>query len=100
MRSMLGYTEVVAWSYGEKYTNPLIFIRSQLEIQEHRCLDGLTKKINSLADIKGLKMRIPGIGGEVLKEAGGIPVTPLPGGELFTALQTGVIDATEWVGRI
>ena len=42
-------------------------------------------------------MRIPGIGGEVFKRAGGIPVT-LPGGELFTALQTGVIDATEWVG--
>ena len=55
------------------------------------------KEINSLEDIKGLKMRIPGIGGEVLKEAGGIPVT-LPGGELFTALQTGIIDATEWVG--
>ena len=55
------------------------------------------KEINSLDDIKGLKMRIPGIGGEVLKRAGGIPVT-LPGGELFTALQTGVIDATEWVG--
>ena len=45
------------------------------------------KEINSLEDVKGLKMRIPGIGGEVLKEAGGIPVT-LPGGELFTALQT------------
>jgi len=55
------------------------------------------KEINSLEDIKGLKMRIPGIGGEVLKEAGGIPVT-LPGGELFTALQTGVIDGTERVG--
>ena len=55
------------------------------------------KEINSLEDIKGLKMRIPGIGGEVLKRAGGIPVT-LPGGGLFTALQTGVIDATEWVG--
>ena len=55
------------------------------------------KEINSLDDIKGLKMRIPGIGGEVFKRAGGIPVT-LPGGELFTALQTGVIDATEWVG--
>ena len=55
------------------------------------------KEINSLEDIQGLKMRIPGIGGEVLKEAGGIPVT-LPGGELYTALQTGVIDATEWVG--
>ena len=55
------------------------------------------KEINSLEDVKGLKMRIPGIGGEVLEEAGGIPVT-LPGGELYTALQTGVIDATEWVG--
>ncbi|AMO54369.1 ABC transporter substrate-binding protein [Endozoicomonas montiporae] len=55
------------------------------------------KEINSLDDIKGLKMRIPGMGGEVLKRLGGVPVT-LPGGELFTALQTGAIDATEWVG--
>ncbi|RMF20130.1 MAG: ABC transporter substrate-binding protein [Gammaproteobacteria bacterium] len=55
------------------------------------------KEINSLADLKGLKMRIPGLGGEVLKRAGGTPVQ-LPGGEIFTALQTGTIDATEWVG--
>ena len=55
------------------------------------------KEINSLEDVQGLKMRIPGIGGEVLKRAGGEPVS-LPGGEIFTALQTGVIDATEWVG--
>jgi len=55
------------------------------------------KEINSLNDLKGLKMRIPGLGGEVLERAGGTPVT-LPGGELFTALQTGAIDATEWVG--
>ncbi|MET4692367.1 TRAP transporter substrate-binding protein [Endozoicomonas lisbonensis] len=55
------------------------------------------KEINSLDDIRGLKMRIPGMGGEVLKRLGGVPVT-LPGGELFTALQTGAIDATEWVG--
>ncbi|MDY6978889.1 MAG: TRAP transporter substrate-binding protein [Pseudomonadota bacterium] len=55
------------------------------------------KEINSLADLKGLKMRIPGLGGEVLKRAGGTPVT-LPGGELYTSLQSGVIDATEWVG--
>ena len=54
------------------------------------------KEINSLSDLKGLKMRIPGLGGEVLKRAGGIPVN-LPGGELFTALKTGTIDATEWV---
>ncbi len=55
------------------------------------------KEINSVEDLKGLKMRIPGIGGEVLARAGGTPVT-LPGGEIFTALQTGTIDATEWVG--
>jgi TRAP-type mannitol/chloroaromatic compound transport system substrate-binding protein len=55
------------------------------------------KEINSLADLQGLKMRIPGLGGEVLKRAGGVPVA-LPGSEVFTALQTGVIDATEWVG--
>ena len=54
------------------------------------------KEINSLSDLKGLKMRIPGLGGEVLKRAGGTPVN-LPGGELFTALKTGTIDATEWV---
>jgi len=55
------------------------------------------KEINSLNDLKGLKMRIPGMGGEVLKRAGGTPVN-LPGGELYTSLQSGAIDATEWVG--
>ena len=55
------------------------------------------KEINSLSDLKGLKMRIPGLGGEVFKRAGGTPVN-LPGGELYTALQTGALDATEWVG--
>jgi TRAP-type mannitol/chloroaromatic compound transport system substrate-binding protein len=42
-------------------------------------------------------MRIPGLGGEVLQRAGGTPVN-LPGGEIFTSLQSGAIDATEWVG--
>ncbi|HUF73677.1 MAG TPA: TRAP transporter substrate-binding protein [Gammaproteobacteria bacterium] len=55
------------------------------------------KRIDSIADLQGLKMRIPGVGGEVLKLAGGTPVT-LAGSEIFTALQTGSIDATEWVG--
>ncbi len=55
------------------------------------------REINSVEDLKDLKMRIPGMGGEALRRAGGLPVT-LPGGELFTALQTGNIDATEWVG--
>lgn len=55
------------------------------------------KEINSVEDLKGLKMRIPGLGAEVLKKLGGVPVS-LTGGELFTSLQTGAIDATEWVG--
>ena len=55
------------------------------------------KEINSAADLQGLKMRIPGLGGEVLNRAGGSSIN-IPGGELYTALQTGVIDATEWVG--
>jgi len=55
------------------------------------------KQINSLDDLKGLKMRIPGLGGEVLKRLGGTPVS-LPGGEIFTSLKSGNIDATEWVG--
>ncbi len=55
------------------------------------------KEINSLDDLQGLKMRIPGLGGEVLRRAGGTPVN-LPGGEIFTSLQSGAIDATEWVG--
>ena len=55
------------------------------------------KPIKSLADLKGLKMRIPGLGGEVMAELGVKPVN-IPGGEIYTALERGVIDATEWVG--
>ena len=55
------------------------------------------KEINSLADIKGLKMRIPGLGGEVFSRAGGTPLT-LQVSEVFTAMQTGTLDATEFVG--
>ena len=55
------------------------------------------REINTVSDLKGLKMRIPGLAGEVFTRAGGTAVT-LPGGELFTSMQTGVIDAVEWVG--
>lgn len=54
------------------------------------------REIKSIADFKGLKMRIPGYAGEVFTRAGGTAVN-IPGGELYTALQSGVIDATEWV---
>lgn len=55
------------------------------------------REINSVADLRGLKMRIPGLAGEVFSLAGGTSVN-IPGGELYTSLQTGVIDAAEWVG--
>jgi TRAP-type mannitol/chloroaromatic compound transport system substrate-binding protein len=55
------------------------------------------KKINSLNDLKGLKMRIPGLGGELFSRLG-VNTILLPAGEIFTALEKGTIDATEWVG--
>ncbi len=54
------------------------------------------KEINSVADLRGLKMRIPGLGGEVFRRAGGVPVT-MQVSDVFTALQTGALDATEWI---
>jgi TRAP-type mannitol/chloroaromatic compound transport system substrate-binding protein len=55
------------------------------------------KEMKTIDDYKGLKMRIPGLGGKVIAKAGGTVVL-LPGGEIFTSLERGVIDATEWVG--
>jgi TRAP-type mannitol/chloroaromatic compound transport system substrate-binding protein len=55
------------------------------------------KKIESLEDLHGIKMRIPGLGGELFSKLGVNPVL-LPAGEIFTSLEKGVIDATEWVG--
>jgi len=55
------------------------------------------KKINTVEDLKGLKMRIPGFAGEVLAKLGAKP-TNIPPGELYTALERNTIDALEWVG--
>ncbi|MCU7375316.1 TRAP transporter substrate-binding protein [Paucibacter sp. O1-1] len=55
------------------------------------------KEIKSVADIKGLKMRIGGFAGKVLERLGGVPQN-IPGGEIYQALEKGTIDATEWVG--
>jgi TRAP-type mannitol/chloroaromatic compound transport system substrate-binding protein len=55
------------------------------------------KEIKSVADLKGLKMRIPGFAGEVMAKLG-VSVTNIPAGELYTALDRGTIDALEWVG--
>ena len=96
--------EINAWMYhggGQKLSDDLYaefnlkpFLAGNTDTQ----MGGwFNREINSLEDIKGLKMRIPGLGGEVLAAVG---VTPqmLPGDEILTALEAGTIDATEWVG--
>jgi TRAP-type mannitol/chloroaromatic compound transport system substrate-binding protein len=55
------------------------------------------KEIKSLNDLKGLKMRIPGFAGKVMAKLG-VNVVNIPGGELYTSLDRGTIDALEWVG--
>ena len=55
------------------------------------------KKINTIADFKGLRMRIPNLGGKVVARAGGTTVMT-PGGDIYAALERGVIEASEWIG--
>jgi TRAP-type mannitol/chloroaromatic compound transport system substrate-binding protein len=55
------------------------------------------KEIKSLAELRGLKMRIPGIGGQIMAKLGAVPQT-LAGGDIYPSLERGAIDAAEWVG--
>ncbi|MAK92456.1 MAG: ABC transporter substrate-binding protein [Oceanospirillaceae bacterium] len=97
-------TEQYAWFYRgggmelmqEVYSpfNLLSFPGGNSDIQ----MGGWFKKeINSLEDLKGLKMRIPGFAGEVFARVGASPTNIAPG-EMYTALERGTIDALEWVG--
>lgn len=54
------------------------------------------EEINSVEDLKGLKMRIPGFAGKVIAGVGAVP-TNIPAGELYQSLERGTIDALEWV---
>lgn len=54
------------------------------------------KEIKSLKDLQGKRLRYPGLGGELLRQVGATPVN-IPGGELFTALQSGTVDGVEWI---
>jgi TRAP-type mannitol/chloroaromatic compound transport system substrate-binding protein len=55
------------------------------------------REVNSAADLRGLKIRIPGLGGDVMDRLGAT-VQVLAGGDIYPALERGAIDATEWVG--
>jgi len=63
----------------------------------HQLAGWYKRPINSLEDLRGMKIRMPGIGGEVLRRVGASAVA-LSGGEIYQALQSGAIDGTEWVG--
>lgn len=96
--------EQTAWFYqggGLELANE-VYARHNMEVM----LGGNTgmqmggwfrKEINSVDDLKGLKMRIPGFAGKVIAQVGAVP-TNIPAGELYQSLELGTIDALEWVG--
>lgn len=88
-----GGLEMLQQMYAERF-NVIQFPAGNTGVQ----MGGwFNKEIASAADLEGLKMRIPGLGGQVMAKLG-VNVQVLPGGEIFQALQTGTIDAAEWVG--
>ena len=100
----LTYTEIDAWikyAGGQQLWDEL---GDQFGIKPFACgntgvqMGGwFNKEIETADDLKGLKMRIPGLGGDVMAKLGASPVS-LPGGQIYENLVSGAIDATEWVG--
>ncbi len=100
----LSYTEINAWirfGGGQELWDELAagFGLKCVMAGNTGCQMGgwFNKEINSADDLKGLKMRIPGLGGDVMAKLGASPVS-IPGGQIYENLVSGAIDATEWVG--
>ncbi|MEM7046484.1 MAG: TRAP transporter substrate-binding protein [Pseudomonadota bacterium] len=91
----------IQWGGGQELWNELagrFNVRSYMGGNTGVQMGGwFRKEINSLDDMQGLKIRMPGLGGEVLRRIGAAAVA-MPGGEIFPAMQSGAIDASEWVG--
>ena len=88
-----GGMELMQQLYADKF-NVIPFVAGNTGMQ----MGGwFRKEINTVADLQGLKMRIAGLGGQVMAKLG-VNVQVLPAGEIFQALQTGAVDAAEWVG--
>ena len=88
-----GGLEIMQEFYAERF-NAIQFPAGNTGVQ----MGGwFNREINSVADLQGLVMRIPGLGGQVMTELG-VTVQVIAGGEIFQALQTGTVDAAEWVG--
>jgi len=100
----MSYTEIDAWikyAGGQELWDELA---GEFGLKNFACgntgvqMGGwFNKEIESADDLKGLKMRIPGLGGDVMSKLGASPVS-LPGGQIYENLVSGAIDATEWVG--
>lgn len=91
----------VYWGGGQELWDEL---SAQFNIKAFMCGNSgvqmggwFNRKVTDVEDFSGLKIRMPGLGGEVMRRMGA-SVVALPGGEIYTSLQQGVIDATEWVG--
>ncbi len=102
----LGMTahEIMAWiEYGggqelwDELAGQFNLIAFQAGNTGHQMGGWFKQEVNSLEDFRGLRMRIPGLGGSIIRELGGAAVA-LSGGEIYQSLQSGAIDATEWVG--
>ncbi len=96
MNSWLGSGGLVLW---EEIYEPFNLIPRPFGNTGMQMGGWFRKEIKGIDDFKGLKMRIPGLGGKVVAKAGGTVVL-LPAAEIFTSLERGVIDATEWVGPL
>jgi TRAP-type mannitol/chloroaromatic compound transport system substrate-binding protein len=100
----LNVNEMNAWLYfggglelWQKCYRPFNLVPFPVGNTGVQMLGWFNREINELEDIVGLKIRMPGLGGEIMQRAGAIQVT-MAGSEIFTSLQTGAIDAAEWVG--
>ncbi len=102
----LTHREMVAWMYSggglelfREVYKPFNLIPFPMLSTGTQMGGWFRKEINSLADLKGLRMRIPGLGGKIMAKVGA-NVVNLPGAEIFTSLERGVIDAAEWANPL
>ena len=96
--------EVNAWIHHDGGATLWAELSNRFNVQPMMCGNSgcqaggwFRNEINSLDDLKGLRIRIPGLGGEVFSRLGATPVTK-PGAEIFLSLSQGNIDAAEWIG--
>ena len=92
---LLGIMKVEEEKYGKEYMQNIIYVLYSAGNTGCQMGGWFNREINSIDDLKGLKMRMPGLGGKVLAKAG-VSTQLLAGGDIYPALELGTIDATEF----